>query len=63
MVCKWFKICPLRKLEKEERISNKWRKEYCETEDNWKNCKRYQAEEKGQHHSDNMMPDGTYEKY
>ena len=59
MTCKWNNLCPLRRLEKEGKISDKWRKEYCETENNWKNCKRYQAEERGEIHPDNMMPDGT----
>lgn len=59
MTCKWYHLCPLRRLEKEGIISNKWRKEYCETENNWKNCKRYQMEEKEKNHPDNMMPDGT----
>ncbi len=59
MTCKWYNVCPLRKLEKEGKISYRWRKEYCKTEENWKNCKRYQMEEEGIAHPDNMMPDGT----
>lgn len=59
MACKWYNLCPIRKLEEERKISEKWRKEYCETRDNWKNCKRYQMAEKSQNHPDNMMPDGT----
>ena len=61
MVCKWFNVCPLRELEKRGKVSDKWRKEYCLTKDNWKKCKRYQAEEKGIPH-DYMMPDGTIAK-
>lgn len=59
MTCKWYDVCPLRRLEKEGKISDKWRKEYCETEENWKNCERYKDTEKGKSHSDNLMPDGT----
>jgi len=59
MTCKWYNICPLRRLEKEGKISDRWKREYCESENNWKNCKRYQMEERGEFHPDNLMPDGT----
>jgi hypothetical protein len=59
MVCKWYNVCPLRRLEEKGRIGDRWKREYCETERNWKNCKRYQMTERGEPHSDNMMPDGT----
>lgn len=62
MACKWSNLCPLRKLEKEGKISDKWRKNYCETEGNWKDCKRYQMEERGESHPGNMMPDGSIEE-
>jgi hypothetical protein len=59
MACKWLSICPLRRLEKQGKITDKWRRNYCETDENWKKCKRYQCEEKGDYHPDNMMPDGS----
>ncbi len=62
MTCKWYDLCPLRRLEREEKISDKWKKEYCETEQNWENCKRYQMEERGEPHPDDMMPDGIIKK-
>jgi hypothetical protein len=58
MPCKWFKVCPLRKLEKQGRISMKWRKEYCLSDKNYKNCKRFQLEKKGIKRPDNMLPNG-----
>jgi hypothetical protein len=57
MACKWFDVCPLRRWERKGIISGKWRKEYCETEDNWKNCVRFQMEEQGLPH-DNLLPNG-----
>lgn len=60
MSCKWIKICPLRRLEKEGKISDQWKKDYCETEENWKNCKRYQMSKEGEEHPDTLMPDGSY---
>jgi len=59
MSCKWYSICPLRNLEKQGKISDKWKNKYCKTKNNWKNCKRYKLEQKGKSHPDNMMPDGS----
>jgi len=60
MTCKWLDVCPLRKFEKEGLISGKWRREYCEGD--YTRCKRYQMTERGEPHSDNMMPDGSIEE-
>jgi hypothetical protein len=60
MTCKWIGLCPLRKHEKDGVISLKWRKDFCESEMNWKECKRYQMEENSIPHRDNMMPDGSF---
>jgi len=62
MPCRWIDVCPLRAYEKKGLISERWKKEYCKTDDNWKNCRRYQMTEKCEHHPDNMMPDGTINK-
>lgn len=62
MVCKWYSLCPLRKFEKEGRLDNFWAQSYCKSDNNWKNCKRYQLEEKGIAHSDNMLPDGRMDE-
>jgi hypothetical protein len=59
MACRWLDVCPLRRFEREGKLSYRWRMEYCGTDTNWKNCKRYQMEEKGKEHPDNMMPDGS----
>ncbi len=62
MACKWINICPLRKFERQGRLNEKWEKRYCETKNNWKNCRRYQLEEEGTEHPDNMLPDGEIDK-
>ncbi len=59
MACKWYDLCPLRKFERQGELGEEWKNEYCKTENNWKNCKRYQMEQKNLYHPDNMMPDGT----
>jgi len=58
MVCKWFHVCPLRRFEKQGKISDIWKNKYCLSKENWKNCNRYQMEEKGIPHDDNMLPSG-----
>jgi hypothetical protein len=62
MVCKWYELCPLRRFEKQGKLSSKWKNEYCKTERNWKNCKRYRMEEKNICHPDNMLPDGKIDR-
>jgi hypothetical protein len=60
MSCKWESICPLRRLEQSGVIDLRWKTEYCTSESNWKKCRRYQAEERGESHSDYLMPDGSF---
>ena len=60
MKCKWYYVCPLRNLEEQGRINNRWKKEYCEKD--FEKCKRYKMEEKGIYHKDNLLPDGSYVK-
>jgi len=59
MGCKWYSVCPLRRLEKEVSLKGSWREEYCASADNWLTCRRYQLEEEGICHADNMLPDGS----
>ena len=62
MICKWFDICPLRRFEREKKIDSSWAKNYCESSNNWKKCKRYQLEERGIIHPDNMLPNGKIDE-
>ena len=62
MSCKWYNICPLRRFERQGRLSHKWAEQYCKSDDNWKKCKRYQLEEQGLYHTDNMLPDGQIDQ-
>lgn len=62
MPCKNFDICPLRRFEKESKIDDKWKNEFCSTNKSWINCIRYQETEKGIPHPDNKMPDGSIDK-
>jgi len=62
MSCKWYDSCPLRKFEKEGKLDERWAEKYCKSNNNWKNCRRYQLEEQGVFHSDNMLPDGKIDE-
>jgi len=54
--CKWFTVCPMKYFWEQGKIDESWIKEYCFG--NWEKCIRYQKEEAGIYHPDNMMPDG-----
>ena len=60
MTCVYLNVCPLRRLEQEWKIDNKWKNKFCENENNWKNCVRYLDEKNGIPHPDSKLPDGTY---
>jgi hypothetical protein len=42
------------------KIDRKWIEEYCHGD--WDACVRYQMEERGEQHPDNMLPDGTIDE-
>jgi hypothetical protein len=56
--CKWYCCCPIRRFTEEGKLEKKWVEYYC-LGGHWEECVRYQMEEKGQYHPDNMLPDGT----
>ena len=60
MQCKWLNVCPLRKFEEKGKLGLKWKKEYCER--NYGGCKRFQLQEVGEFHPDNMLPNGEVDK-
>lgn len=62
MTCPWYSVCPLRRLEREGRFAESWAQDYCKTIDNWRQCRRYQLEEKGIAHPDNMLPNGEMDE-
>ena len=58
MTCTWHDLCSLRRWERQGKISEKWKRQYCLSNENWKECKRYQLEERGISH-ENILPDGS----
>jgi len=58
--CKWYPVCPMKFQYENNNIDKYWIENFCHN--NWKNCIRYQKEEAGIYHPDNMMPDGSINK-
>jgi hypothetical protein len=54
--CKWFEVCPIKRFYEEGKLEKKWIEDYCKGD--YKSCLRYEMEEKGLLHPDNMLPNG-----
>jgi len=56
--CKWYGYysCPIVRYTEQEKLERYWIENYCLVSN--KNCIRYQMEEKGEYHPDNMLPNG-----
>ena len=60
-ICKWYKVCPMKRFYKEGKLDKKWIEKYC-----WnggKGCmrkKRFETE--GYISPDYILPDGTIDK-
>jgi hypothetical protein len=50
----------MRRYYEEGKLDKKWIENYCHGD--YKSCVRYQMEETGRYHPDNMLPDGTIDK-
>ncbi|MFW6196020.1 MAG: uracil-DNA glycosylase [Thermoplasmatota archaeon] len=58
--CKWYDLCPMKRFYEEDRLDRRWIELYCKGD--WESCVRYQKEKKGEHHPDNMLPDGSIDE-
>ena len=58
--CKWYQVCPMKRYYLQGLIDERWIELYCKGD--WQSCKRYQMEEQGISHPDNMLPDGTIDQ-
>jgi len=59
--CKWYPVCPMKHFYESGKLDAKWVDGYCQGD--WKACVRYQMEERGDPHPDNMLPDGTIDEH
>ncbi len=55
-ICKWYEVCPMKRFYDEGKLEEKWIECYCKGD--YKSCVRYQMEERGEPHPDNMLPNG-----
>ena len=58
--CPWFPVCPMNYFRAEGKLSDEQIDTYCKGD--WIACKRYEMEQKGIYHPDNMLPDGTIDE-
>jgi len=58
--CKWFPVCPMKFYWEKGKVDDRWIESYCKGD--WLSCVRYQKEETGIYHPDNMMPDGSVDE-
>jgi predicted metallo-beta-lactamase superfamily hydrolase len=59
--CKWYYYCPLKRYTEEGKLDRYWIENYCLVGN--KDCYRYQMEENGKYHPDNMLPNGEIRGY
>jgi len=59
-VCKWYFSCPIKRFTDKGELERHWIEHYCLISN--KNCIRFQMEEQGQPHPDNMLPNGEVRK-
>jgi len=55
--CHWYPVCPMKRFTEAGRLDRRWIEAYCLRGN--RDCVRFQMEEKGRYHPDNMLPDGT----
>jgi len=55
-VCKWYFCCPIKYYVESGKLERKWIEEYCLISNI--DCVRYEMEENGIEHPDNLLPNG-----
>ncbi len=58
--CKWFPVCPMKFYWEQGKLEEHWIRDYCFGD--WESCIRYQKEEAGIYHPDNMLPNGKIDE-
>lgn len=56
-MCKWYPVCPMKAFHERGALDEYWIEQFCFG--NHERCVRYQLEESGKPHPDNMLPDGS----
>jgi len=60
MTCKWYPVCPMKHYTDAGLLDPKWVNTFCKGD--WERCIRYEMEERGEPHSDWMLPDGSLDE-
>ena len=58
--CKWFPVCPMKIFFEKGVLDERYISSYCRGD--WNSCIRFQKEEAGIFHPDNMLPDGKIDE-
>ncbi len=58
--CGWYDVCPMKRFYKAGKLNKKWIENYCMVSN--ADCVRRRMEERGEEHSDNMLPDGSIDE-
>ena len=58
--CKWFQVCPMKFFYEQKKLDEYWINNFCKGD--WEECIRYQKEEAGIYHPDNMLPNGEIDE-
>jgi len=54
--CRWYHCCPMKRFTEQGKLERCWIENYCLVGN--RDCIRFQMEEKGEYHPDNMLPNG-----
>jgi hypothetical protein len=60
MTCRWYPVCPMKWLTEAGKLDPGWTNAFCKGD--WKRCVRYQMEQRGEPHPDDMLPDGSIDE-
>ena len=55
-LCKWYVTCPIRRYTEQGKLEPYWVEHFCLVSN--EDCIRFQMEEAGRPHPDNMLPNG-----
>ena len=58
--CTWYSMCPMKRYYETGKLDKRWIQLYCKGD--WKQCVRYELEEKSHYHPDWMLPDGSLDE-
>ena len=58
--CRWYNVCPMKRAYEAGKLDRYYVETYCFG--NWKECVRFQMEQRGEYHPDHMRQDGVLDE-